>query len=320
MNLTTATPVEIDTVLYSLWGKQQDVEMRIAGYQRAEAETFVTIEKIRNGVRLPQYRTVLDGIELVEQLLLLKRNIAEYQAELAELNAQSLPYENEYVRRGGWNRVFLAKSYGGHAHNGQECSTCHNGEYRTQFAWLVRYSGQDEDTIVADAGERACTTCYPSAPADAKGTKMFTEDEVEAQQAREEREAERARKAQEAADKSITTPEGGDLYADQDNSSYNKIKSIRTAEIAATDALLDVLLEQARENDPEWAHYYVRKPYVQHQFENTRHAWYLLRAIANKKGLTFQEVFETHEKKAQAKLRKIQREWAKDTRNPNRVK
>jgi hypothetical protein len=320
MDLTTMTPVEIDTILAKMWAEQQNVEMRIAGYQRAEAETYVTIQKIKNGVRLPQYRTVLDGIELMEQLSLLNENIAAYKSELAELEKKSLPYENEYVARGGWTRVFLAKSHDGHAHNGQNCSTCHNGEFRTQFAWLVQYSGQPEAEIVADAGERACTTCYPSAPADAKGTKMFTPDEIEAQKAREEREAERVRKSQVAADKSITTPEGEKLYAGKDHVSYDVCKTLRTAEIAATDALLDFLLDQTRENDPEWAHYYERKSYVQHQVENTRHAWYLIRAIANKKGLTFQEVFETHEKKAQAKLRKIQREWAKDFRNANRIK
>jgi hypothetical protein len=149
---------------------------------------------------------------------------------------------------------------------------------------------------------------------------MFTPEEREAQQAREEREAERTRKAREAADKSITTPEGEKLYAGKDHDSWGVCKTLRTAEIAATDALLDFLLDQARENDPEWAHYFERKSYAQHQVENTRHAWYLLRAIAAKKGLTFQEVFETHEKKAQAKHRKIEREWAKDFRNPNRVK
>jgi hypothetical protein len=320
VNLTTANPVEIDTVLSDMWAEQQAVELRIAGYQRAEAETFVIIEKIRNGFRLPQYRTVLDGIELVEQLNLLKGNIEAYKAELAELEKKSLPYENEYVRRGGWARVFLAKSSDGHAHNGQNCSTCHHGEYRTQFAWLVEYSGKPEAEIVADAGKRACTTCYPSAPVNAKDTKMFTPEEREAQQAREEREAERTRKAREAADKSITTPEGEKLYAGKDHDSWDVCKTLRTAEVAATDALLEVLLDQARENDPEWAHYFEHRSYAQRQMENTRHAWYLLRAIANKKGLTFQEVFETHEKKAQAKQRKIEREWAKDTRNPNRVK
>jgi glucan-binding YG repeat protein len=262
----------------------------------------------------------MDGIELMEDLARIGRFIVAEGNKLAAAEAEAAPYEAEYTRRGGWNRVFLATSSNGHAHNGTECSTCHNGQYRTAFAWLIRYSGKPEAEIVADAGKRACTTCYPSAPANAKGTKMFTPDEEEAQRAREEREAERARKAREAADKGITTPEGEKLYAGKDHDSWDVCKTLRTAEIAATDALLDFLLDQTRENDPEWAHYFERKSYARHQMENTRHAWYLLRAIANKKGLTFQEVFETHEKKAQAKLRKIEREWAKDTRNPNRVK
>jgi hypothetical protein len=262
----------------------------------------------------------MDGIELMEDLARIGRFIVAEGNKLAAAEAEAAPYEAEYTRRGGWNRVFLATSSNGHAHNGTECSTCHNGQYRTAFAWLIRYSGKPEAEIVADAGKRACTTCYPSAPANAKGTKMFTPDEEVAQRAREEREAERARKAREAADKGITTPEGEKLYAGKDHDSWDVCKTLRTAEIAATDALLDFLLDQARENDPEWAHYFERKSYAQHQMENTRHAWYLLRAIANKKGLTFQEVFETHEKKAQAKQRKIEREWAKDTRNPNRVK
>jgi hypothetical protein len=256
----------------------------------------------------------------MEDLARIGRFIVAEGNKLAAAEAEAAPYEAEYTRRGGWNRVFLATSSNGHAHNGTECSTCHNGQYRTAFAWLIRYSGKPEAEIVADAGKRACTTCYPSAPVNAKGTKMFTPDEEEAQRAREEREAERARKAREAADKGITTPEGEKLYAGKDHDSWDVCKTLRTAEIAATDALLDFLLDQTRENDPEWAHYFERKSYARHQMENTRHAWYLLRAIANKKGLTFQEVFETHEKKAQAKLRKIEREWAKDTRNPNRVK
>jgi uncharacterized protein (DUF2249 family) len=320
VNLTTATPVEIDTVLAPIWEREASAQSRIVNYKRREAEIFTTIEKIKRGEKVLRVTTAMDGIELMEDLARIGRFIVAEGNKLAAAEAEAAPYEAEYTRRGGWNRVFLATSSNGHAHNGTECSTCHNGQYRTAFAWLIRYSGKPEAEIVADAGKRACTTCYPSAPANAKGTKMFTPDEEVAQRAREEREAERARKAREAADKGITTPEGEKLYAGKDHDSWDVCKTLRTAEIAATDALLDFLLDQARENDPEWAHYFERKSYAQHQMENTRHAWYLLRAIANKKGLTFQEVFETHEKKAQAKQRKIEREWAKDTRNPNRVK
>jgi hypothetical protein len=49
-------------------------------------------------------------------------------------------------------------------------------------------------------------------------------------------------------------------------------------------------------------------------------AWHILRAIAAKKGQTFEETFQVHEKKAEAKLRKMDRDWAKDPRNPNRTK
>lgn len=320
MDLTTATPAEIDTVLAPIWEREASAQSRIVNYKRREAEIFTTIEKIKRGEKVLRVTTAMDGIELMEDLARIGRYIVAEGNKLAAAEAEAAPYEAEYTRRGGWNRVFLATSSNGHAHNGTECSTCHNGQYRTAFAWLIRYSGKQEAEIIADAGKRACTTCYPSAPANAKGTKMFTPDEEEAQRAREEREAERARKALEAADKSITTPEGEKLYAGKDHDSWDVYKTLRTAEIAATDALLDFLLDQTRENDPEWAHYFERKSYALHQMENTRHAWYLIRAIANKKGLTFQEVFETHEKKAQAKLRKIEREWAKDPRNPNRVK
>src|SRR5699024_12010413 len=63
--------------------------------------------------------------------------------------------------RGGWNRAFLVAGANGHVHSSTSCSTCHP---TTQYAWMTDYSGADEDTIVADAGYRACTVCYPSAP------------------------------------------------------------------------------------------------------------------------------------------------------------
>ena len=320
-NLTTMTPVEIDTILAGMWEKQAKVEMKISNYRRAEAETYAMIQKIKAGTKIPGYRTVLHGIELMEQLNLLNENIEAYKGELARLKTQSLPYENEYVRRGGWNRVFLAKSSNGHAHKGQDCSTCHHGEYRTEFAWLVEYSDKPEAEIVADAGERACTTCYPSAPVNVlkRKTKMFTPEEIEAQKAREEREAERVRKAQVAADKSITTPEGGKVFS-SDTFSSDVAKTLRAAEIAATDALYELIREQQHSVDPAWAWFYEggRRSTDKEQEKDAYLAWHLIRSIAFKKGLSFQEVFETHEKKAQAKVRKIDREWAKDLRNPNR--
>jgi hypothetical protein len=321
MDLTTATPVEIDTLLAPIWERQASAQSRIANYKRREAEIFTTIEKVKRGERVLRITSALDGIELMEDLARLGRFIVAEGNKLAAAEADAAPYEAEYTRRGGWNRVFLAKSVNGHAHNGTECSTCHNGQYRTAFAWLIQYSGQSEADIVADAGERACTTCYPTAPVDAKGTKMFTPDEEEAQRAREEREAAKAEKARQADIKGITTPEGKPL--DIGSNGYKDVaKTLRTAEIAATDTLYELIREQQHAEDPEWAWFYEggRRNTVTEQAGYAHLSWWIIRAIADKKGLTFQEVFETHEKKAQAKVKKVDREWAKDPSNPNRTK
>jgi hypothetical protein len=321
MDLTTATPVEIDTLLAPIWERQASAQSRIVNYKRREAEIFTTIEKVKRGERVLRITSALDGIELMEDLARLGRFIVAEGNKLAAAEADAAPYEAEYTRRGGWNRVFLATSTNGHAHNGTECSTCHNGQYRTAFAWLIQYSGQSEADIVADAGERACTTCYPTAPVDAKGTKMFTPDEEEAQRAREEREAAKAEKARQADIKGITTPEGKPL--DIGSNGYKDVaKTLRTAEIAATDTLYELIREQQHAEDPEWAWFYEggRRNTVTEQAGYAHLSWWIIRAIADKKGLTFQEVFETHEKKAQAKVKKVDREWAKDPSNPNRTK
>lgn len=332
------TPVEIDTELSKLWDQRAQVEANRLQLQASLHEQVG--DKAR---RVPGARHQIFSLswEKTLELAIVKAKAPYTETEsyrareidraltawamvvrkLEDLNAEIRPYTDEYTRRGGWNRVFLAQSSDGHAHKGQHCSTCHHGEERTRFAWLIRYSGLTEEEIVADAGERACTTCYPSAPINVlkQRTKMFTPDEVEAQARREEREAERARKAAQADAKSILTPEGEPLYEDKDNDW--KIKTLRTAEIAATDALADLIDVQRQAKDPEFEWMFQNgRTEAKRTLEITRHAWCLIRSIAAKKGLTFQEVFETHEKKAQAKIRKQDREWAKDPRDPNRSK
>jgi hypothetical protein len=337
MDLTTATPVEIDTELSRLWNQEAQAESnRLSLVVSLHAQVGDKARRVR-GARGPIFS--LSWEKVLEQAIIKARapyteresytareidrlltNWAMASRKLEDLAAEIKVYTDEYRRRGGWNRVFMAQSANGHAHNGTECSTCHNGEERTQFAWLVRYSGKTEEEIVADAGERACTTCYPSAPADAKGTKMFTPDEEEAQRAREEREAERARKAKEAADKSITTPEGGKVITSRHFS--DTAKTLRSAEIAATDALFDLAMEKIQAVDPEYAWRYEngRTTTEKEQAEISYLAWHILRSIAHKKGQTFEETFQVHEKKAQAKVRKAERDWARNPRNPHRTK
>lgn len=319
-NLANLTPVEIDTILAPIWEREAKAKADVLAATRRSAELQVKASKLKNGLKVEGYLTPGDGVRLAETIQHLNDRITSLHEVLAQISIEALPYENEYVRRGRWNRVFLATSSNGHAHNGMECSTCHHGEYRTGFAWLIQYSGKDEAEIVADAGERACTTCYPSAPANAKGTKMFTPDEEEAAKARAEREAARIERARQADVEGITTPEG--LPLDIGTNGFKDIaKTLRTAEIAATDFLVSLLQEKQYAADPTLAWMYTKGITTEkRQAAHAHLVWWTIRAIAAKKGLTFEEVFQVHAKKAEAKMRKMARDWAKSPLNPNRTK
>lgn len=114
----------------------------------------------------------------------------------------------EFTRRGGWERAFLVEGPTGHVHRSRRCSTCHRGESPTRFVWMTDYSGRTETEIVEDAGTRACTTCYPSAPADAlkRPTRMFGPDEIKAQAERDERRRRLEARSAAAAAKAIMDP------------------------------------------------------------------------------------------------------------------
>lgn len=142
------------------------------------------------------------------------------QSHILELN-QGIGgrIDKEYQRRGGWTRSYLVTD--GHAHSSTGCSTCNNGVRRTQFVQLVEYSGRTQEEIVAAAGERACTVCYPDAPV-AKGetapaSVMLTPDEEERARAREQASAVKAEKQRRAAAGVITHTDGQPLREEQGN-------------------------------------------------------------------------------------------------------
>lgn len=65
---------------------------------------------------------------------------------------------NEYR----WNRYFLVTNNNGHVHRGMGCSTCFP---TTEYAWLVELASCDEAEMIEEFGEKACTVCFPDAPA-----------------------------------------------------------------------------------------------------------------------------------------------------------
>ncbi len=117
-----------------------------------------------------------------------RKAVAEYDRHVAELQdiQHQLDAQEATYRKYGWNRAFLVTNAGGHVHKDMNCSTCYP---TTEFNWLPEYSGADEIDIVNDAGSRACTVCYPTAPTDVlkRPTKIFSEDEKKKQVERDER-------------------------------------------------------------------------------------------------------------------------------------
>jgi hypothetical protein len=121
------------------------------------------------------------------------------QIERDRIERELAAIDAEWTRRGGWTRAFVVP--GGHAHTSTACSTCYP---TTMFALVTRMSGATEEAIVEEAGERACTVCYPSAPVETlrRPTRLLSEDEEAERAAREtaraEREAARAKRDAEA--------------------------------------------------------------------------------------------------------------------------
>jgi hypothetical protein len=158
MDLTTATPVEIDTALAEIYGRlyaQQDKTAQLLGWIRDMKDGLA---KQRAGDR--RYSSYNP-----KRLGDLEEKYADSQDEALRILAETYPYESEYRRR-PWTRFFLVNNNGGHIHSSMDCSTCNNGKSPTRFGWLPNLSGQSEPEAVAAHGAILCTVCYPSAPSE----------------------------------------------------------------------------------------------------------------------------------------------------------
>lgn len=121
---------------------------------------FDLIMELKSATSSREYAIKYSTADYVQKIDAKIENIKERQAwvsvELNELNTV-------WMEEGRWTRAFLVVNSNGHVHNSMDCNTCFPS---TRFEWLTQYSSDNENTIVALAGELACTVCYPSAPAD----------------------------------------------------------------------------------------------------------------------------------------------------------
>lgn len=211
INLTTMSPAEIDEKLAEIHG-------RTAVAYDAWVNESAKAQKIEDALR---GRTFWTDKDLASSLARADKLQKAYLAAKAE----AVPFNEEYEARGRWTRAFIVID--GHVHSSMSCSTCNNGRYMTRFGWLTELSDHDEAEIVEQAGERACTVCYPSAPVNAGPSKLFHKDELAAEQARQERAEKAAAKAAKIAANAISPAIG---------TSYDRIDTVTKAKAFLTDA------------------------------------------------------------------------------------
>lgn len=202
---TTTTPSDIDEELARL-----DIEH--ANAQNTLNRLTARVKSLVNG-GMAEYATEL------------RPRIEQARRTITECETAARPLEAEFERRGGWTRAWLVLNSGGHVHRTTACRTCFPS---TRFAWLTQLSGHDEIEIVEQAGEAACTECYPRAPVDVRNrpSRIKTPEQLA-------REAEKAERAKSRAAKAITAPDGTPLRT----KGYGHIDTEFTARRSYADAL-----------------------------------------------------------------------------------
>jgi len=236
--LAEQTPVEIDTELARLNGeiaKAEDAISRaVDRAHRTVGDTknrFGGWEQDHEEVMRNLWRSAAQGSSRADDVI---DDLATARTALQDRLREAGVLDNEFARRGGWTRAFLVAQSNGHVHKDRFCSTCFAG---TQYYWVTDLSGADEDEIVAKAGERACTVCYPSAPVEvlSRPTQIFSDVERDQQAARAEREAKR-----QAADEAKVEVEGYSEYGSR--AKIKVFKSVRAVTNAIASDLSSLCL------------------------------------------------------------------------------
>lgn len=291
MPLDSLHPRQIDERYVELLGEYNSLQRRLAS---ASSSVAYTKERMATAERAGR-----DAPWFAHELAQHETKLAEAQERVRDMGDALDIYEDEYRDRGGWTRGFLVTSSNGHVHKTRHCSTCLP---TTEFALLPHYSGGTEEQLVSDAGEKACTTCYPSAPVDqlARASRLVGDE------AREAREAAAARKVEIAkakAAKGITGPDGGELRIP---SSYSYkpgmtdlIKTEATAQKEAVDELMNVYTLVTPGAHQPWPE---RQKERQERIEGRLPL--LINALARKRGQEPEQVLAELAPKAAAKFKR----------------
>jgi len=164
--------------------------------------------------------------------------ITKYQNKIASAREKIFRIGNEILDfnaiydQDPWTRAFLVSNSNGHVHSSMDCNTCFA---TTRYNWLVQYSNDDENTIVEDAGQDACTICYPSAPAEVlnRPSRIVTADKIAKAQAKAERDEKKAQRI--AKEKANAPTASGEFLTYTEGKWKRVIKTERSAIIEWAD-------------------------------------------------------------------------------------
>jgi hypothetical protein len=207
MAVTKDFALEIDTELSNLYNDEWRILDKIAYYK----------ETLDFYIKNPKYAS--DNVEHYEkEIEILKQKLVPIRRRQKELDAI---YDQD-----PWTRAYLVVSSDGHVHSTRDCSTCFP---QTRYAWLIQYSNDDEKTIVEDAGQDACTVCYPSAPAEVlnRPSRIVTADKIAKAQAKAERDAKKAERI--AKEKANAPTASGEFLTYKEGKYTRVIKTERSA-------------------------------------------------------------------------------------------
>jgi len=268
MSVTKEFAVKIDTELSSWYNKRWDL---ISKLESAE-DSVKFYEKY--------YPTSVEKIqESIEKVAKIKSEIVKVNVEITKLN--------KIYNQDPWTRAFLVINSNGHVHSSMDCNTCFP---TTRYQWLVQYSNDDEKTIVEDAGQDACTICYPSAPAEVlnRPSRIVTADKIAKAQAKAEREAKKAEKI--AKEKANAPTASGEFLYFKEGKYTEVIKTERTA-------VSEWFSLQYRINNEIVTHYYDGKPHSEESIQEQKDriikaqeiADLIARNLAEKHGVSFDQ-------------------------------
>lgn len=179
MDLSQATPVEIDTIIADLamqaWKQADRIDRALASLHHAVGDRQISRtawrmsddEVIRKVQNLLEHDDRPDFIKFhgstQEKVTKSLKTIEEAQAERARLFDEIRIHEDEYRRR-PWSRFFmLRRTVNAHIHSHSGCQGLHSSDL-SDLGWHPELSGKSEKEAVDELGPVMCSKCFPSAP------------------------------------------------------------------------------------------------------------------------------------------------------------